>query len=91
MGKAGGSGETTDLLQVTYKLNYPLIGIRTHNPHHVYMSIPDRIHTCDFIGRLFLGILRIYKILQILWSIALKLQIGKDDDKKESKYQKHIY
>jgi hypothetical protein len=28
--------------------------------------------------------------LQILWSIALKLQIGKDDDKKESKYQKHI-
>jgi hypothetical protein len=25
-------------------------------------------------------------ILQILWSIALKLQIGKDDDKKESKY-----
>jgi hypothetical protein len=66
MGKAGGSGETTDLLQVTYKLNYPLIGIRTHNPHHVYMSIPDRIHTCDFIGRLFLGILRIYKILQIL-------------------------
>ena len=25
------------------------------------------------------------------WSIALKLQIGKDDDKKESKYQKYIY
>jgi hypothetical protein len=30
-------------------------------------------------------------ILQILWSIALKLQIGKDDEKKESKYQKYIY
>ena len=29
--------------------------------------------------------------MQILWSIALKLQIGKDDDKKESKYQKYIY
>jgi hypothetical protein len=29
--------------------------------------------------------------LQILWSIALKLQIGKDGDKKESKYQKYIY
>ena len=29
-------------------------------------------------------------MLQILWSIALKLQIGKDDDKKESKYQKFI-
>ena len=29
--------------------------------------------------------------LQILWSIALTLQIGKDDDKKESKYQKYIY
>jgi hypothetical protein len=29
--------------------------------------------------------------VQILWSIALKLQIGKDDDKKESKYQKYIY
>jgi hypothetical protein len=26
--------------------------------------------------------------LQILWSIALKLQISKDDDKKESKYTK---
>jgi hypothetical protein len=24
-------------------------------------------------------------------SIALKLQIGKDDDKKESQYQKYIY
>jgi hypothetical protein len=32
---------------------------------------------------IFLGRIR---ILQILWSIALKLQIGKDDDKKESKY-----
>jgi hypothetical protein len=32
-----------------------------------------------------------YRRLQILWSIALKLQIGKDDDKKESKYQKYIY
>ena len=31
------------------------------------------------------------RILQILWSIALKLQIGKDDDKKESKDQKYIY
>ena len=30
------------------------------------------------------------RLLQILWSIALKLQIGKDDDKKESKYQKYI-
>jgi hypothetical protein len=29
--------------------------------------------------------------VQILWSITLKLQIGKDDDKKESKYQKYIY
>jgi hypothetical protein len=29
--------------------------------------------------------------MQILWSIALKLQIGKDDGKKESKYQKYIY
>jgi hypothetical protein len=29
--------------------------------------------------------------MQILWSIALQLQIGKDDDKKESKYQKYIY
>ena len=33
----------------------------------------------------------IERSLQILWSIALKLQIGKDDDKKESKYQKYIY
>jgi hypothetical protein len=31
------------------------------------------------------------RLLQILWSIALKLQIGKDNDKKESKYQKYIY
>jgi hypothetical protein len=31
------------------------------------------------------------RLLQIQWSIALKLQIGKDDDKKESKYQKFIY
>jgi hypothetical protein len=31
------------------------------------------------------------RVLQILWSITLKLQIGKDDDKKESKYQKYIY
>ena len=29
--------------------------------------------------------------LQIMWSIALKLQIGKDDDKKESKYQNYIH
>ena len=34
---------------------------------------------------------RHYRRLQILWSIALKLQIGKDDNKKESKYQKYIY
>ena len=31
---------------------------------------------------------RHYRRLQILWSIALKLQIGKDNDKKESKSQK---
>jgi uncharacterized metal-binding protein len=32
-----------------------------------------------------------FRPVQILGSIALKLQIGIDDDKKESKYQKYIY
>jgi hypothetical protein len=31
------------------------------------------------------------KITQLVDNIPLKLQIGKDDDKKESKYQKYIY
>jgi hypothetical protein len=34
---------------------------------------------------------RLFRRLQILWRFALKVQIGKDDDKKESEYQKYIY
>ena len=57
--------------------------------NHVYMSnqiarMNSPVLTCKLDwGRI--------RPVQILWSIALKLQIGEDDDKKESKYQKYIY
>ena len=57
---------------------------KNNRPIKSHVGIRPRTLICKHDGRH-------YQRLQILWNIALKLQIGKDDDKKESKCQKYIH